>query len=120
MMSTLAGSLFLLALVASPAEAAVKIEPMKHDIQQITATNFDGVIGKFRDSSVSSLWFFKSDNKEDQTFLDTYNSVASDLKGMAKVCAIDCGDWPQFCEKNKVTQTPAVMVYPSNPMPAFA
>merc|ERR1719324_1013948 len=100
MMSTLAGSLFLLLAATSPADAAFKIEAMKHDIQQITASNFDGVIGKFRDSAVSSLWFFKGDNSADEKFLDEYNSLAKELKGMMKVCAIDCNDWPQFCTKN--------------------
>merc|ERR1719330_1294767 len=42
-----------------------------------------------------------------------------DMKGMAKVCAISCTDWPIFCEKQGVTQTPTVMIYPTNPMPAF-
>mmetsp|Transcript_135059 Transcript_135059/g.349973 ORF Transcript_135059/g.349973 Transcript_135059/m.349973 type:complete len:421 (+) Transcript_135059:102-1364(+) len=99
--------------------ASVEIDAMKHDIQQITMSNFDGVISKFRDSAVSSLWFFKGDNKADVSFLDEYNKVAADLKGMAKVCAISCTDWPLFCEKQGVKETPAVMIYPTNPMPAF-
>jgi len=96
----------------------VKIEAMKHDIQQITAPNFDSVIGKFRDSAVASLWFFK-DTPEDKKFLDAYNAVATELKGMAKICAISCDDWPVFCDKNKVKSTPSIMMYPTNPIPAY-
>merc|ERR1719433_2574954 len=92
---------------------------MKHDIQQITASNFDGVVSKFRDTAVSSVWYFKDDRKLDQGFLDEYNKVAGDLKGMAKICAISCSDWPVFCDKQGVKETPTVMVYPTNPMPAF-
>jgi len=112
---------FIVALLASPlaAHGAVKIEAMKHDIQQITDKNFDGVISKFRESAVSSLWFFKDDNKADQGFLDEYNKVAAELKGMAKICAISCTDHPVFCEKQGVKETPTVMIYPTNPMPAF-
>merc|ERR1719384_2674646 len=99
--------------------SAVQIDAMKHDIQQITMSNFDTIIGKFRDSSVSSLWFFKSDNKADASFLEEYNKVAVDLKGMAKICAISCSDWPIFCEKQGVKETPAVMIFPQNPIPAF-
>eukprot|EP00747_Dinoflagellata_sp_TGD_P027690 gnl/TRDRNA2_/TRDRNA2_132760_c0_seq3.p1 gnl/TRDRNA2_/TRDRNA2_132760_c0~~gnl/TRDRNA2_/TRDRNA2_132760_c0_seq3.p1 ORF type:complete len:457 (-),score=131.24 gnl/TRDRNA2_/TRDRNA2_132760_c0_seq3:111-1394(-) len=99
--------------------AKVEIKPMKHDIQQIIAKNFDGVIGKFRDTQVSSLWFFKEDNKADEGFLDEYNKVAGELKGMAKVTAISCTEWGSFCEKQGVTDTPAVMLYPTNPVPAF-
>merc|ERR1719162_2829249 len=108
----------LLLSMASGVES-FKIEVMKHDIQPITQTNFDTVIGKFRDSSVAGLWFFKDDNSEDKKFLDEYNNVAKELKGMAKVTAINCNDWPGFCTKQKVTTTPAIMMYPINPFPAF-
>jgi len=109
----------LLASCFCRGEGKVVIEAMKHDIQLITATNFDGVIGKFRDSAVSSLWFFNDDSKEDAAFLDDYNKVATDLKGMAKICAISCTDFPLFCKKQDVKSTPTIMVYPTNPMPAF-
>jgi len=69
---------------------------------------------------VSSLWFFHEDNKQDASFLDDYNKVAGDLKGMAKVCAISCTDFPVFCKKNDIKETPTVMIYPTNPIPAFA
>merc|ERR1719356_1226922 len=38
---------------------------------------------------------------------------------MVKVCAISCSDFPVFCDKQGVKETPTVMVYPTNPMPAF-
>jgi len=120
MASSVRRSLLVLAAFAAPlAEAKVQIEAMRHDIQQITMSNFDGIISKFRDSAVSSLWFFKDDNKADIAFLDEYNKVAGDLKGMAKVCAISCTDWPVFCDKQGIKETPAVWIYPINPMPAF-
>jgi hypothetical protein len=99
--------------------AKVDIQAMKHDIQKIQANAFDGIISKFRDSAVSSLWFFNEDNKADQAFLDDYNKVAGELKGMAKVCAISCTEFPAFCEKQGVKETPSVMLYPPNPIPAF-
>lgn len=116
-------SVFLLAVAAVgplfAAAAKVEIQAMKHDIQLIQASNFDGVIGKFRDSSVSSLWFFKEDKSEDQALLAEYDKVAKELKGMAKVCAISCSDYPEFCRKNNIVETPTVMIYPTNPIPAF-
>jgi len=36
-----------------------------------------------------------------------------------KVTAMDCNENAKFCEKNNVKTTPAVMLYPPNPMPAF-
>ena len=96
---------FLLSALAAPTAAKVVIEAMEHDIMQIQASTFDGIISKFRDSSVSSafpanrgdvwarslnfqardtvlswnsgLWFFKDNNKEDEKFLDEYNKVPS-------------------------------------------
>jgi len=115
-------SLLLAGLAASGLELAsakVKIEAMQHDIMQITATNFDGVISKFRDNAVSSLWFFKEGSKEDEKFLDEYNKVAGEMKGMAKVAAINCDEWSVFCDKQGVKETPTVMIYPPNPVPAF-
>lgn len=101
------------------AASKVKIEAMTHDIQTITAMNFDGVIGKFRDSNVNSLWFYNEENAKDVAFLDTYNKVATRLKDMVKVCAISCTEFSVFCKKQGVTETPAVMIYPLNPMPAY-
>jgi hypothetical protein len=110
-------------LLASGAQGAnIKIEAMKHDIQQITPQNFDGVISKFRDSAVSSVWFFKSDRKSDIAFFDDYNKVAKDMKGMAKTCAVDCSEYGKYCEKQGVkfdTDAVKVMIYPINPMPPF-
>lgn len=119
MLGRVHGKLLVSSLLAVANGAQVTIEAMKHDIQQITMGNFDGVIGKFRDSAVSSLWFFKDDNAADVAFLDEYNKVAGIMKGMAKICAISCTDWPIFCEKNGVKETPTIMMYPTNPIPAF-
>lgn len=109
----------LLLLVTARSVGAFKIEAMEHDIQQITEKNFDGVIGKFRDTSIAALWFFKDDNDADSKFLDEYNKVGQELKGMAKVCAINCNDWPKFCTKSNVKTTPSIMMYPVNPFPAY-
>jgi len=99
--------------------SSFKIEAMKHDIQQITEQNFNGVIGKFRDNSVSAIWFFKDDNAADADFLEEFNKVAKDLKGMAKITAVNCNDQPKFCEKNDVKETPKIKMFPVNPIPAF-
>merc|ERR1719311_1816587 len=94
-------SLLVFLAAARAAHGELEIEAMKHDIQKISPMNFDGIIGKFRDSAVSSLWFYK-DTKEDAKFLDLYNDVAKDLKGMAKICAISCDENEAFCSKPKV------------------
>jgi len=107
------------ATLVACSNAKVKLDAMKHDIQGITAQNFDGVISKFRDSAVSAVWFYHEDKKEDEAFLDDYNKVAGDLKGMAKITAVNCAEFDVFCKKQGVKETPTVMVYPPNPVPAF-
>lgn len=99
--------------------SAFTINSMEHDIQQITEKNFDGVIGKFRADSIATLWFFKDDNNDDKKFLDEYNKVAKEMKGMAKITAINCNQNAKFCAKNDVKQTPAVMIFPTFPAPQF-
>jgi hypothetical protein len=113
---------FLLVIAAyglGAARGGVTLEPMKHDIQGITAANFDGVISKFRDVAIASCWFYNDDSKADANVLDEYNQVASTLKGMVKITAMSCSDFPVFCKKAGVTETPHIMIYPTNPMPPF-
>merc|ERR1719436_668870 len=95
----------------------VDIDAMKHNTQQITQANFDGVVSKFRDSTVSAVWFFKDDSTADQAFFPEFEKVATDLKGMVKTVALSCSDFPGFCDKQGVKETPTVMLYPTNPQP---
>jgi len=109
----------LAGILGVDAKAKVVIEAMKHDIQQITPQNFDGVISKFRDSAVSVVWLFKEDEQKDADFFDAYNKLAGDLKGMMKVAALSCSEYPLFCKKLDAKETPHLMIYPPNPVPAF-
>jgi hypothetical protein len=113
------GALVAVLMAKCVDSASFKIEAMEHDIQQISEKNFDGVIGKFRDFSVAALWFFKDDNSADKSLLEEYNKVGKDLKGMAKVTAINCNEWKKFCDSNGVKSTPAIKMYPVNPFPAY-
>lgn len=103
----------------SSSDAKVTIEPMRHDIQQITGQNFDGVISKFRDTAVGVVWYFRDDNKADEAVLSEYNEVAKDMKGMAIVTALNCNDYSVFCKNEGVKETPSIKIYPPNPIPAF-
>merc|ERR1719343_645976 len=38
---------------------------------------------------------------------------------MIKIAAMSCTEFDSFCQKQNVEQTPSVMVYPTNPIPAF-
>eukprot|EP00397_Hematodinium_sp_SG-2012_P039187 GEMP01042750.1.p1 GENE.GEMP01042750.1~~GEMP01042750.1.p1 ORF type:complete len:410 (+),score=86.24 GEMP01042750.1:42-1271(+) len=110
----------ILALLGT-ACAEIVIDAMKHDVQEITKLNFDSVIGKFRDSSVSSVILF-DENTDDEMFTK-YNTAAGALKGMVKVAALDCSkgaDASAFCQKEAGgTPLPVIRIYPQNPQPAY-
>jgi hypothetical protein len=65
-------------LCFSLAQGLIEIRAMDHDVQEVTAKNFDSVIGKFRDSQVASIFFFKPSDAE-KDFI-TYNEVGKELK----------------------------------------
>jgi len=109
----------LVLILTARCACAFTIEPMQHDIQPITEKNFDGVIGKFRADSIASIWYYKDDNSDDKKFLDEYNKVAMELKGMAKVTAINCNKDKKFCTTNGITSTPKVQLYPTFPAPVY-
>jgi len=107
----------MLALLVLPVLAKIKIEAMEHDVQEITGRNFDSVISKFRDAAVASVFMFKPG--DDIKLFDAYNEVAKELKGMAKITAINCEDWPVFRKDHEGTETPKIKLFPVNPMPAY-
>jgi hypothetical protein len=105
--------LFFLVAVAF---AKIEIRAMDHDVQEVTGRNFDSVISKFLDSNVASVFFFKTGDSESE--FTTYNEVAKELKGMAKVTAVNCESSAPFCKDHGIDSTPAVKLFPINPMPA--
>ena len=38
---------------------------------------------------------------------------------MFKICAVDCDEDYDICEKERIAKTPLVKVYPPLPVPAF-
>jgi hypothetical protein len=99
------------------AHALIEIRAMDHDVQEVTAKNFDSVIGKFRDSQVASVFFFKPTDSEKDFIM--YNDVGKELKGMIKITGLNCEAWPVFCKDQDITETPAIKFFPVNPMPAY-
>jgi hypothetical protein len=41
------------------------------------------------------------------------------MQGVFKVGAVDCYKEWELCEKEKITKTPTVRIYPPSPVPAF-
>lgn len=104
----------LIAAALQGVVAKPEIDAMKHDISVMMANQYNGKIGKFRDGYIHALWFM-GDTSADEQYLAKYNKLAGDFKEIITFHAIDCtvpGN-KNFCEKdNKITSTPAVMIYP--------
>eukprot|EP01066_Platyproteum_vivax_P009828 Platyproteum_vivax@DN4357_c0_g1_i2.p1 len=95
------------------------IDPMEHEVDIVTAHSFDRQINKNRDAHVQAVMFHKKDASS-KDFLDTHwNPLATELKGLIKIAAIDCKEFKKFCEDSNVKDHPSVMIYPPNPIPPF-
>ncbi|KAH7648818.1 hypothetical protein FG379_002288 [Cryptosporidium bovis] len=94
------------------------LDPLQYDIQILKENNFDTIISKNRQSSVSSVYFYESENVGDAKQLQGwYNDAARELKGMVKVSAIDCTSFKVFCDK--LGNTGKIIIYPVLPIPSF-
>lgn len=99
------------------------VDPMKHDIFVITPKTFDNLISKYRNSDgVAVMVHYSSSDSSQRKYIDSkINPIASELKGMVRFGAIDCGksDHKKFCQANENpdVQTPMVILYPPNPLP---
>lgn len=100
-------------IAASPVALAqnVVIDAMKHDIRVIKSNDFNKHIGAKRDGQIHVLWF-NGQTAADESYLDTFNGVANEFKGIVDFHAVDCDADQKFCADNKVESTPAVMIFP--------
>lgn len=47
------------------------------------------------------------------------DSFTTEYKGLFYIGAVNCGEEPTICEKEKITVFPTVRVYPPNPLPSI-
>jgi len=100
-----------------------EIEGMRHAIQKVMPSNFDGIIKSHIAHGVGFVWYYHKDAKVDADFLSEYNLLAEDLRGMVKITALDCDEFPKKCkdhgadDKNK--SAPVVEVFPKLPQPSY-
>lgn len=100
------------------ASSKVILDPLQHDVQILTAPNFEGLLSKYRKSGVTSVFFYNGDDKVAVSeLLGWYNDAARELKGMAKVAAINCKEFKQFC--SKIGNSGKIIIYPVIPIPTF-
>jgi hypothetical protein len=52
-------------------------------------------------------------------FTTDYQKFALDYKNIFRVLAVNCGSYPDICDKEKIEETPVLRVYPQIPIPSF-
>ncbi|KAL7068357.1 hypothetical protein ACR3K2_12120 [Cryptosporidium serpentis] len=94
------------------------LDPMQHDIQILTSSNFETMLSKLRKNYVVTVFFYSSNDKDTvSNLLGWYNTAAKELKGIIKVTAINCTEFKKFCEKQGYLDK--LIIYPVLPIPSF-
>ncbi len=112
----------LLSTLVGTALAAklLTINPMKHSVAPVTRSDFDAVISKFRDRQVSVVFYYKPSDEASAKYFEPFNTVAEELRGMFKFCAVNCDDQAKLCKDEGVSSSsdefPVIKVYPMVPL----
>lgn len=93
----------------------------KSYVSRVSSINFTKQIQKTRETtkSVQILHFYKMNDGHSTRIAIELDGLATEYKGLFYIGAINCGEEPTICEKEKVTTFPTVRVYPPNPLPSI-
>lgn len=86
-------------------------------VTQLNPNNFDKQVTKSRDRLASVVHFYKDSDSRSQTIAGALNALAVSWQGAFVVGAVDCRTHTVTCEREDVSETPTVKVYPPFPMP---
>lgn len=103
------------------AEDVCKIDSMTHNIQPVTAVNYEKVVQPALSLTVTPIWYYKGSSQADAAFLPIYDKVATLFKKKLRILAMNC-EIPgnkKHCERAGVTETPFIKILPKSPQPAF-
>lgn len=109
------------------ASSASYVDPMNHHISIVSPKNFDSTIQKPRDKYPSAVLFYNR-KLQAKSFIDKqWEAVATTMKGMIRVGALDCNESREFCASNldksssvaKGDDAYEIIFYPTFPLPAW-
>ena len=106
----------LVAMLAFMGQSKELYDHVKSDVAIYTKLNFEKQVTKSRDKGISIVHFYK-DEPESKKLKKDYEAFATENKGIFRIGSMDCVEWKQFCEKEKVTSFPTVRIYPEFPAP---
>eukprot|EP00744_Colponema_vietnamica_P001302 GILI01002172.1.p1 GENE.GILI01002172.1~~GILI01002172.1.p1 ORF type:complete len:419 (+),score=154.25 GILI01002172.1:95-1351(+) len=114
-------SLCVLVCLSGLVSAAKKQKPLfdatTSEVKILNSRNYDPQVKRLRDGQVSVVLFYDARQEESRELGNVFNKLGSDIKGVVQVAAIDCMEFYETCEKEKVEQFPTILVFPPNPMP---
>lgn len=67
--------------------------------------------------SIPHLYSYIDDGSSDLSY--EFEKFAAEWQGAFRIATIDCYEQYELCEKEKVTKTPVVRIYPVLPVPSF-
>jgi len=91
----------------------------KSTVYLLTKDNFDKQVTKHRNKQVSIVHYYKHDDEASKDFAFEFDKFAHDMQGVFKIGAVDCYKEWELCDKEKITKSPVVRIYPPNPVPAY-
>jgi len=119
---------FILFACASVILTAPKKEPKKPEglyaassthVLQLGRRNFDAQVTNARQKGVSIVHFYRKNDQGSLEFAPDFESFAIDMKGAFKIGAVDCDENYDTCDKEKISKTPLIRIYPPMPIPSY-
>ncbi|KAL4478385.1 hypothetical protein ABPG74_006620 [Tetrahymena malaccensis] len=108
-------------LIMSSVFARSVYDHKQSHVSVVSNLNFVKQVQKTRESTktVQILHFYKMNDGHSTRIAKEMDQLANQYKGLFYFGAVNCGEEPTICEKEKITQYPTVRVYPPLPLPSI-
>jgi len=109
----------VIALLCVSLQARDLYEALKGNVIPLNDKNFGKQLSQSRKDGVATIHFYDSSDGFSEGFTADYQQFALDYKNIFRVLAVNCGSYPDICDKEKIEETPVLRVYPQVPIPSF-
>jgi len=105
--------LIVLACALIEAASAKSFFGEKTEVVSLSKLNFNNVIKKNRDDHVSIVMFYSPHDGNSKKAGPEYEKLASDIKGIVRLGAVDCNEHADLCKEYEVETHPTVKLFPT-------
>lgn len=85
----------------------------------LNTNNFDKQVTNKRDKYVSIVHFYRHTDNRSTEIANNIKQLSNDWQGVYVIGVVDCDKFESLCEREGVSQTPVVKVYPPYPAPVL-